>query len=168
VLLEDPGKSKEDMVGNITSMSMDEFDQYIYDAVCNSSAEEATFEENNIPYNFVSPVVTSEGIGIKSVTVATQRYYYDNLGNYLYIKAQSTRTSRNNGTTVYTGLLQGYGSSVASYPAYVYNSMNYSFSTDKRLIYCTWKCTKYASANVAYATRYTIKTTFLAGGGDAR
>ena len=40
------------------------------------------------------------------------------------------------------------------------------FSGDKKNASCTWTCLKYLSANVTSATKYTVKCTFTAGGGN--
>lgn len=55
---------------------------------------------------------------------------------------------------------------IVSYPAYKVRSYSTSFSSNKRTVACTWRCSKYISKNVVATGDYTLSCTFTAGGGN--
>lgn len=148
------GFSYDEMVAYFTDMTMEEFEAYIRNAYQ---------QEKNLDEKMRKPLqeIADGSINLRS-TLGTQRYYYDG-NNSLYLKAYTTTVS---GSTIYTGDVSATGSTINSYPAYKSNSCTVEFSGDKKNASCTWTCLKYLSANVTSATKYTVKCTFTAGGGN--
>jgi hypothetical protein len=137
------------------AMTIDEFDKYIY------AAYEAEMKFDSIVKKPRTEIKTSEKEETRS-TLTTQRLYYDG-ANSLYLKAYTTTV---NGTTIYTGDVHSSSHTIVSYPAYKVRSYSTSFSSNKRTVACTWRCSKYISKNVVATGDYTLSCTFTAGGGN--
>ena len=149
------GETQESMQAFFMAMTIDEFDKYIY------AAYEAEMKFDSIVKKPRTEIKTSEKEETRS-TLTTQRLYYDG-ANSLYLKVYTTTV---NGTTIYTGDVHSSSHTIVSYPAYKVRSYSTSFSSNKRTVACTWRCSKYISKNVVATGDYTLSCTFTAGGGN--
>lgn len=149
------GESYEDMVNYFSTMSMEEFEEYI------KGCYESEVEFDSVMDKPLENVATNSGM--ERSTLGTQRYYYSANANYLYIKAYTTTVS---GVTVYTGDVNSAGYSLSVYPGYAANTYSTSFADDMRTVQVTYNCTKYLSKYVTDAVAYTLKITYGAGAGD--
>lgn len=159
--LTEEGESYADLVEFYTSMTMEEFRDYVMDAYQRAIASEdqTSAETRAIAAGNLSRMVD---VADPNAYTSTQRYYYT-LVNYnnLYIKA-----------TCYTGdgerysSINSYGESHTAYPYYRPSSMNVSYNTGRTKATCTFHCTRYLAKNLMDTGMDAVTIRFTAGGGN--
>lgn len=142
----------EDMVAFYTQMTMEEFDEYIYNAYEAELLFDQRLAERSNQESIVMPRYTF---------LEVQKYFYDNITNYLYLRAN---VSDIDGVAYYDSTYS-LGSYIGSFPGFNCESSSVSYSSDKREAYCTWRCTKHLSRDVILTGTYTFSCTFTAEGG---
>lgn len=149
-LLKEQGDTYSDLVQFYTSMSLEEFRNYViaaYDNELDQKDEKKSVDEG------IAPRTTSK----------IQRYYYSTSNNNnLFISAT---THPVNDEERYNSI-NSWDYTKGSYPYYKPNGMTHTFGTGNKTVDCVFDCVKYVSKNLIDATKYKIRVTFRASGGD--
>ena len=152
--MKDNGESYSDLVQFYSKMSIDEFKDYVIRAYNN---------EKNGRKTEVSDIIKDESEISPLAYTKRQKLFYDTTGkNYLYITSTFYTAD---GKERYSSV-NSYGYIGGAYPYYLPSSMSSSKSSDFTKVTCTFSCVKYIAKNLIDATRYTVKVTFTAAGGD--
>lgn len=147
------GGNYQDVVDFYTALSMEEFEQYIYQMY--------EMDKNDSSEDFQK--ITMEAPAVEPRGIEQQNYYYSSSSNYLFIKANVITVS---GVKYYNSV-QSYGSSAAySYPYYKPMGFSYTPLADSRQLKCSFRCSKYLSSNLIDTAVHTLTVTFTAGGGN--
>lgn len=151
------GWTYEQLIEYYTSMSLDEFEDYIVGLHENTPEFE--------PIEVVQPLDT-EPVLSTLATQSTQKFYYSSSNNnYLFI---TTNLVSSGGVSYYNNVLSYGRGPVDKYPYYSPTGLSYTPSSDSRQLTCTFKCARYISAGIIDTGSYSLKVTFTAGGGDLR
>lgn len=139
-------------------MTIEEFEEYVrgvYAKEFCSQDKTTCFYESDEDYKDVqmrdNPVMT------------TQKWYYDSLGNYLFIEALTMYT---NGAYRYVSGLSSYGYSIVAYPAFEIQSASYEFIDNYSKVTLSTMCYKKINENTYWLAIYYPQVTFVAGTGD--
>jgi hypothetical protein len=150
------------MVDFFTSMSMEQFDEYILNLfeLNQSDNKQLIIATNDINANeTLGDVITPN-----ASTSNSQRYYYTGT-NFLYITPIIQSIGR---TYVYYSIPEyGQEHTHNTFPYYEPSlGFSYSFSTSQTQAYCSFSCVKYLAQYITDGVRYNINVTFTAGAGD--
>lgn len=147
--------SKSEMEQFYTSMSVDQFDQYIRDAI-----REA--EDNHLDSS--TTVVHDKNSEFSLMESRTQQKYIYDTVHYIFVDVS---INTEHGVTTYTDYHgAGDNGSQNSYPYYSLSSYVASFSDNKKVLNCNFSCIKYIAPNVSNTYTTPILVYFTAGGGD--
>ncbi|GFI04222.1 hypothetical protein IMSAGC005_03074 [Lachnospiraceae bacterium] len=136
-----------------TSMSLEEFDVYIRNAIKNAQ---------NYDKDLGTDIKNESGIEPLEETVE-QRYIYDTV-HYIYVKVN---TNVEHGVRTYTAFHgAGDNNSQGSYPYYSLTSYVANFSENKKVLYCNFSCYRYIAPNICDTYATPILVNFKAGGGN--
>lgn len=136
-----------------TSMSLEEFDVYIRNAIKNAQ---------NYDKDLGTDIKNESGIEPLEETVE-QRYIYDTV-HYIYVKIN---TNVEHGVRTYTAFHgAGDNNSQGSYPYYSLTSYVANFSENKKVLYCNFSCYRYIAPNICDTYATPILVNFKAGGGN--
>lgn len=147
---------EKEIINFYTSMSIDEFDAFIRDAINedNILSQKMETQEYEYVYN-----LNPNPYGMKY----DQKYYYDGLH---YVGLQTTYDVRNF-ITVYTSADRWYDSgSLGKYPYFSPYYCNTGLRNNNRSIYCVYDCQRFIAAGVKQPATVQIKVTFNVGEGD--
>ena len=159
--LAEEGESYADLVEFYTSMTLEEFRDYVLDA----------YQKSIASVDQTSAVNRAVAAGNQSIVIdvaepcaysSTQRYYYTIVNyNNLYINA-----------TCYTGdgerysSINSYGESHTAYPYYKPGSMDASYNTGRTKVTCIFHCVRYLAKNLIDDGLEPLVARFTAGGGN--
>lgn len=151
------GMTYSDLQDFYINMTLEEFERYVHQ-LHSQNDKEKVIE--------VAPVVSDSNQGIALAATASSQYYYYSSSNSNFL-ALHTNVVQSGGVTYYNSV-RGYGanSRISGYPYYSPYDLSYSPSSDSRQISCSFKCSKYISANLIDTGIYTLRVTFTAGGGN--
>lgn len=136
------------MVEYITSMSIDEFENYIIELHNNSAISDRD--------------KTVEDSGVMPLADESKQFYFYDKVHWFYL---DTKTVTVNNVVYYNAFVDA-GSGfdpTETYPQYSAYDYSYSVSADSRNMTVTYYCTKFLSKYVTDATMYTIPHTYIAG-----
>ena len=149
--------SKSEMEQFYTSMSVEEFDVYIRNAIK---------KEQNIGDFFGADTRNDWNIdsGIELMEVSKeQRYIYDTV-HYLFV---DVNINTEHGVTTYTAFKgAGDSGSQGSYPFYRVKSCAANLSEDCKILSCNFSCYQYVAPNIYNTYDTPILVSFRAGGGN--
>lgn len=149
--------SKTEMEQFYTSMSVDEFDVYMRNAI-----EKAQNMSNCLGEDARNDWNIDSGIQLMELTTE-QRYIYDT-AHYLYV---SVNINTEHGVTTYTAFHgAGDSGSQGSYPFYRVDSYVASLSENSKILSCNFSCFKCIAPNVSNTYATPILVNFKAGGGN--
>ena len=164
--MDENGSSYEDMVTFYTSMSIDEFKNYILSVYETESNEEVL--ENNISIYIDENEDNLLSDDLCSTTFTKrQRYYYSTTlynDNYIYVNSKGLNDS---GTKKYTSIT-GYGEYHNQFPYYNPYDLKSTISSDGASVKCVIYYNKYATEQLITAQYKKITITFYAAGGNIR
>lgn len=136
-----------------TSMSLEEFDAYIRNAIKNAQNYDKKFETDIKNESEIEPLEET----------VEQRYIYDTV-HYIYVKVN---TNVEHGVRTYTAFHgAGDNNSQGSYPYYSLTSYVANFSENKKVLYCNFSCYRYIAPDICDAYATPILVNFKAGGGN--
>lgn len=151
------GMTYEELQQFYADMSLEEFEQYIY---------QLDAKNDHTKVIEVNASIENENIGILPAATASSQYFYYSSSNSNYL-ALFTNVVQSGGVTYYNSVT-GYGKNkqATGYPYYSPYGFSYTPSSDSRQLSCSYKCSKYISAGVIDTGAYTLRVTFTAGGGN--
>ena len=168
-VLKAEGRTLNDVEMYFQKMTLDEFHDYVYNAI-QMSCNDTTENENDFPsgehvycMNTNDSRNTEDYSGTRSYS-STQKWFYSGDSNkYLFIRSTIYYADGNYRYST----LDEYGDYMAAYPGYGITGFSYSFSADKRTITCNFVCVQYIAPNIINPTYYNFSgIVFTANGGD--